>query len=97
MGTGPNDIFIRIGIRAVCHLPVCYIQAIYISESKRKWDGQWEQDVKQWKSVCIERNISDSAHNEFGYCEHTTIRENVFLRKRTGSTTTNIILDEQIF
>ena len=50
MGIEPNAIFIGnwiwIGIEAVCHLPVCYIQPIYLSESERKSDGQCEQAVK---------------------------------------------------
>ena len=29
----------------MCHLPVCYIQPIYLSESERKSDGQCEQAV----------------------------------------------------
>ena len=39
-----NWIWIRIG--AVCHLPVCYIQPIYLSESEGKSDDQCEQAVK---------------------------------------------------
>ena len=49
MGIEPNAIFIGnwiwIGIGAVCHLPVCDIQPIYLSESERKSDGQCEQAV----------------------------------------------------
>ena len=29
----------------MCHLPVFFMQPIYLSESERKSDGQWEQAV----------------------------------------------------
>ena len=29
----------------MCHLPVCYIQPIFLLESERKLDGQCEQAV----------------------------------------------------
>ena len=49
MGIEPNTIFIGnwiwIGIGAVCHLSVCYIQLFYLSESERKSDSQCEQAV----------------------------------------------------
>ena len=36
----------------MCHLPVCYIQPIYLSESERKSDGQCEQTVRGHFTVC---------------------------------------------
>ena len=70
MGIEPNAIFlgnwIWIGIGAVCHLPVCYIQPIYLSELERKSDGQCEQVVINMKNN-VRSNFSSPQVQIFGW------------------------------